>query len=58
MTPTAKTVKDKVTLKTPSDKTPQEIVYEDEEEDDVGEDEIGEEVFVTGGCLQLSTTDC
>ena len=57
MTPIAKTVKDEVTLKTPPDKTPQENAYENEE-DDVGEDEIGEEVFVTGGCLQLSTTNC
>ena len=57
MTPTANTVKAEVALKTPPDKTPQENAYEDEEVD-VREDEIGEEVFVTGGCWQLSITNC
>lgn len=58
MTPTAITVKDEHTLKTPSAKTPQANTHEDDEENDVGEDEVGEEGFATGECLQLSTTNC
>lgn len=58
MTPTAITVKDEVTLKTPSEKTPQANIHEDDEENDAGDDEVGEEGLATGGCLQLSTTNC
>ena len=57
MTPTA-IVKDEVTLKTPSEETPQVNTHEDDEENDGGEDEVGEEGFATGEYLQLSTTNC
>ena len=58
MTPTAITVKDEVTLKTPDEKTPQANTHEDDEENEVGEDEVGEEAVATGECLELSTGNC
>jgi hypothetical protein len=48
MTPTAITVKDEVTLKTPIGKAPLVNTHEDDDENDIGEDEVGEEVFATG----------